>query len=109
ARLCAAPIAAIHSVVFGGFSPDSLADRINDAKSKRVITCDGGLRGGRAVPLTEKADTALEKGAPDVKVLMFRPTGMSVPMVAGRDMDATELMRHASPDCPPESMNAEDP
>jgi acetyl-CoA synthetase len=109
AMLACARIGAPHSVVFGGFSPDSLADRVNDADSKLVITSDGGLRGGRPVPLKENADKALEKCAPDVRVLMFRHTGMSVPMVEDRDMDAGELMREASPDCPPERMNAEDP
>ncbi|HEX6012245.1 MAG TPA: AMP-binding protein, partial [Geminicoccaceae bacterium] len=107
--LACARIGAPHSVVFGGFSPDSLADRVNDAKSKLIITSDGGLRGGRPVPLKANADKALEKCPPDVKVLMFRHTGMSVPMVEGRDMDAGELIRQASPDCPPERMNAEDP
>ena len=109
AMLACARIGAPHSVVFGGFSPDSLADRVNDAKSKLIITSDGGLRGGRAVPLKVNADKALEKCPPDVKVLMFRHTGMSVPMVEGRDLDAGELMKTASADCPPEPMNAEDP
>jgi acetyl-CoA synthetase len=109
AMLACARIGAPHSVVFGGFSPDSLADRVNDADSKLVITSDGGLRGGRPVPLKENADKALEKCPPDVKVLMFRHTGMSVPMVEGRDLDAGELMREAPPDCPPERMKAEDP
>ena len=109
AMLACARIGAPHSVVFGGFSPDSLADRVNDAASKLIITADGGLRGGRAVALKENADKALEKCAPDVKVLMFRHTGLSVPMVAGRDHDAGALMEKASPDCPPEPMNAEDP
>jgi acetyl-CoA synthetase len=96
-------------VVFGGFSPDSLADRVNDASSKLIITSDGGLRGGRAVPLKVNADKALEKCAPDVKVLMFRHTGMSVAMMDGRDLDAGPLMEKASADCPCEPMNAEDP
>jgi acetyl-CoA synthetase len=109
AMLACARIGAIHSVVFGGFSPDSLADRVNDAKSKLIITCDGGLRGGRAVPLKENADKALEKCDADVKVLMFRHTGMAAPMVEGRDLDAGSLMQAASADCPPETMNAEDP
>ncbi|MFZ1431528.1 MAG: acetate--CoA ligase [Geminicoccaceae bacterium] len=109
AMLACARIGAPHSVVFGGFSPDSLADRVNGAESKLVITSDGGLRGGRAVPLKVNADKALEKCPPDVKLLMFRHTGMSVPMQAGRDFDAGELMAKASVDCPPEPMNAEDP
>ncbi len=109
AMLACARIGAPHSVVFGGFSPDSLADRINGAESKLVITADGGLRGGRAVPLKVNADKALEKCPSDVKLLVFRHTGMSVPMVAGRDFDGGELMRTADTDCPPEPMNAEDP
>ena len=109
AMLACARIGAPHSVVFGGFSPDSLADRVVDADSKLIITADGGLRGGRAVPLKENADKALEKCAPDVKVLMFRHTGMAVPMTEGRDFDAGPLMQQASADCPPEPMNAEDP
>ena len=109
AMLACARIGAPHSVVFGGFSPDSLADRINGAESKLVITSDGGLRGGRAVPLKANADKALEKCPSDVKTLMFRHTGMSVPMQDGRDFDAGELMAEASADCAPEPMNAEDP
>ena len=109
AMLACARIGAPHSVVFGGFSPDSLADRVVDADSKLIITADGGLRGGRAVPLKENADKALEKCAPNVKVLMFRHTGMAVPMTEGRDFDAGPLMQQASADCPPEPMNAEDP
>ena len=109
AMLACARIGAAHSVVFGGFSPDSLADRVNDASSKLIITSDGGLRGGRPVPLKVNADKALEKCAPDVKILMFRHTGMDVPMVAGRDLDAGPLMEKASADCPCEPMNAEDP
>ena len=109
AMLACARIGAPHSVVFGGFSPDSLADRINGAESKLVITADGGLRGGRSVPLKVNADKALEKCAPDVKTLVFRHTGLSVAMKDGRDFDAGELMAKASADCPPEPMNAEDP
>jgi acetyl-CoA synthetase len=109
AMLACARIGAVHSVVFGGFSPDSLADRVNDAEAKVVVTCDGGVRGGRAVPLKGNVDKALEKCAPDVKVLMFRHTGMDVPMRECRDLDAGRLMREASADCPPERMSAEDP
>jgi acetyl-CoA synthetase len=109
AMLACARIGAVHSVVFGGFSPDSLADRINGADSKVMITADGGVRGGRAVPLKENADRALEKCAPDVKTLMFRHTGLNVAMKEGRDFDAGKLMREASEECEPERMNAEDP
>jgi len=109
AMLACARIGAIHSVVFGGFSPDSLADRINDCNSQFVITCDGGLRGGKTVPLKTNCDKALTKCGGGVKVLMFRHTGMDVPMEAGRDIDGTAAMQEASADCPAERVYAEDP
>jgi acetyl-CoA synthetase len=109
AMLACARIGAIHSVVFGGFSPDSLADRIIDCDAKLVITTDGGLRGGRLVPLKANTDTALERCSPEVRVLMFRHTGTEVPMGAMRDFDAGELMKDAPENCPPEPMGAEDP
>jgi acetyl-CoA synthetase len=109
AMLACARIGAIHSVVFGGFSPDSLADRINDCDSKLVITTDGGLRGGRNVPLKQNTDEALRRCDNGIKVLMFRHTGLEVPMTGGRDHDAGPLMDLASADCPPEPMSAEDP
>ena len=76
--LACARIGAIHSVVFGGFSPDSLADRINDCDSKLVITTDGGKRGGRNIPLKGNTDEALKSCADDVQVLMFRYAGTDV-------------------------------
>ncbi len=109
AMLACARIGAVHSVVFGGFSPDSLADRINDCDSKLVITTDGGLRAGRNIPLKANTDQALRSCGHGIKVLMFRHTGLNVPMTGGRDHDAGPLMDLAPADCPPEPMNAEDP
>ena len=109
AMLACARIGAIHSVVFGGFSPDSLANRIQDCDSNLVITADEGRRGGRKVPLKTNADAAL-KSCPMVKnVIVVKVTGSDVPMQAGRDHDYATLCEQASPDCPPLEMNAEDP
>ena len=107
--LACARIGAVHSIVFGGFSPDSLADRVNGCDSKLIITTDGGKRGGRNVPLKPNTDKALEKCADDVQVLMFDYAGVDVTMKDGRDHDANALMAKASADCPCEPMNAEDP
>jgi acetyl-CoA synthetase len=109
AMLACARIGAIHSVVFGGFSPDSLANRINDCDSKLVITTDGGKRGGRNIPLKGNTDEALKRCADDVQVLMFRYAGTDVAFNEGRDHDAYALLEAAAADCPPEPMNAEDP
>ncbi len=109
AMLACARIGAIHSVVFGGFSAESLADRINDCKAKLVITTDEGVRGGRRIPLKANTDEALTKCDPAVKTLVFRYTGADVAWKEGRDFDAGPLMAEASEDCPPERMNAEDP
>ena len=109
AMLACARIGAIHSVVFGGFSPDSLANRIQDCASELLITADEGRRGSRTVPLKANADEAL-KSCPGVKsVVVVGVTGKNVPMQAGRDHDYTALLAKASPDCQPEPMNAEDP
>ncbi|HYZ21803.1 MAG TPA: acetate--CoA ligase, partial [Rhodopila sp.] len=109
AMLACARIGAIHSVVFGGFSPDSLANRLQDCDSNLLITADEGRRGGRKVPLKANADVAL-KTSPSVKnVIVVKVTGGEVPMQAGRDHDYAELTAKASADCPPEEMNAEDP
>jgi len=109
AMLACARIGAIHSVVFGGFSPDSLANRIQDCTSELLITADEGRRGGRTVPLKANADAAL-KSCPDVKnVIVVKVTGAKVPMQAGRDHDYATLCAQASPDCPPREMSAEDP
>jgi acetyl-CoA synthetase len=109
AMLACARIGAIHSVVFGGFSPDSLADRINDCDSKYVITADGGRRGGRDVPLKRNTDEALTRCGRGIRVLMFRHAGMDVPMTDGRDYEVGPLMDLASDTCEPEPMDAEDP
>ena len=109
AMLACARIGAIHSVVFGGFSPDSLANRIQDCGSTLLITADEGRRGGRKVPLKVNADAAL-KTCPTVKnVIVAKVTGGDVAMQAGRDHDYTALCTAASPDCPPAEQDAEDP
>ena len=109
AMLACAQIGAIHSVVFGGFSPDSLSNRIQDCASELLITADEGRRGGRKVPLKANADEAL-KSCPGVKnVIVVKVTGGNVAMAAGRDHDYEALCAKASPDCPPPEMNAEDP
>jgi acetyl-CoA synthetase len=109
AMLACARIGAIHSVVFGGFSSESLANRLQDCDSKLLITADAGRRGGRSVPLKANADAAL-KECPGVKnVVVVTITGAAVERVAGRDHDYTELLAAASPVCAPEPMSAEDP
>ncbi len=109
AMLACARIGAIHSVVFGGFSPDALANRIHDCESRYVITADEGLRGGRKVPLKKNTDQALEN-CPDVAaVVVVKRTGADVPMKEGRDHWWHDLKESASPDCPVATMNAEDP
>ncbi|MBD8546608.1 acetate--CoA ligase [Sphingomonas sp. CFBP 8760] len=109
AMLACARIGAVHSVVFGGFSPDSLAGRIRDCGSRIVITADEGCRGGKRIPLKANVDTALAN-CPDVaRVLVVRRTGGKVAMTAGRDLWYDEAVTQAAPDCAPEPMNAEDP
>jgi len=110
AMLACARIGAVHSVVFGGFSPDSLAGRIEDADSKFIITADEGLRGGRPIPLKKNTDAALAKGGKgDEKVLVVRRTGGEVAWKPGRDLWLHEEMEKVSADCPPVEMSAEDP
>jgi acetyl-CoA synthetase len=110
AMLACARIGAIHSVVFGGFSADSLAGRIEGCKSKIVITADEGLRGGRKVPLKLNADAAVKKSGDIVKtVLVVRRTGGKVAWTEGRDVWYDEVVAKASEACPCEPMNAEDP
>ncbi|MCB5174556.1 acetate--CoA ligase [Microvirga lenta] len=112
AMLACARLGAIHSVVFGGFSPDSLASRIQDAKSAFIVTADEGLRGGRKVPLKENVDAAIARlgnGAGVDHVLVVRRTGSPVNMEPGRDVYYHEAAAQVSDDCPYEEMNAEDP
>jgi len=107
--LACARIGAVHTIVFAGFSPESLAQRIQDAGVKLLITADEGRRGGRAVPLKANADAALAH-CPDVTdVLVVRVTGGKVASLEGRDHDYATLVAAASPVCAPEPMNAEDP
>jgi acetyl-CoA synthetase len=109
AMLACARIGAIHSVVFGGFSPDSLAGRITDCKSKLVITADEGLRGGRRVPLKANTDVACDKVGHVKSVIVVRRTGGPVKMTPGRDVYYEEIARTVAAECPPEEMGAEDP
>ena len=109
AVLACARIGAIHSVIFGGFSPEAIAGRIQDCDSEFVITSDEGLRGGRAIPLKANIDEALEQ-CPGVKrCIVVKRTGNNIAWREGRDVWWHEIIKDASPDCPPEEMNAEDP
>ena len=109
AMLACARVGAIHAIVFGGFSPDSLANRIQDCDSTLLITADEGRRGGRRVALKANADEAL-KHCPTIEaVVVVRVTGGDVPMMAGRDHDYATLLAAAAPECEPEPMGAEDP
>ncbi len=111
AMLACARIGAVHSVVFGGFSPDSLADRINDCDSKLVITTDEGVRGGKTIPLKANVDDAAAK--PSVKtletVLVIRNTGNQVAWNENHDVWFHDIAEKVSSDCPPVEMAAEDP
>ncbi len=109
ALLACARIGAVHSVVFGGFSPESLRDRIQDSQSRVVITADEGLRGGRKIPLKANVDAAL-KDCPFVDTtIVVRRTGGTIDWMDGRDFWYDQFCQEASPDCPPEPMGAEDP
>jgi acetyl-CoA synthetase len=111
AMLACARIGAIHSVIFAGFSPESIASRIEDCGSRVVITADEALRGGKVIPLKKNVDAAiaLRADSPVTKVVLVRRTGASVGLVQGRDVSYEDLMAKASADCPIEEMGAEDP
>ncbi|PKP74191.1 MAG: acetate--CoA ligase [Alphaproteobacteria bacterium HGW-Alphaproteobacteria-6] len=109
AMLACARIGAIHSIVFAGFSPDALANRINDSEAKLVITADSAPRGGRKTPLKANADAALLHCSDKVRCLVVKHTGDQTSWVQGRDVDVLALMEHAAPDCPARPMGAEDP
>jgi acetyl-CoA synthetase len=109
AMLACVRIGAIHSIVFGGFSPDALAGRINDCASNCVITADEGVRGGKPIPLKVNTDKALESCPGVETVFVVNRTDAEINWVEGRDVRYTEACAEASADCPPEEMNAEDP
>ncbi len=110
AMLACARIGAVHSVVFGGFSPESLAGRIADCASTLVITADEGVRGGRKVPLKANVDAAIASHGLEVRnVVVVKRTGANVGWVAGRDVRYEDITAAEAPACEPERMNAEDP
>ena len=109
AMLACARIGAIHSVVFGGFSPDSIVNRILDCKSEFVITADEGLRGQKVIPLKKNIDEALKKCPNVKKCIVLKRTGGNVPFDTKRDVWYHELTSKMSTTCKPEEMNAEDP
>lgn len=111
AMLACTRIGAVHSIVFGGFSPDAIAGRIIDSSAKIVITADEGRRGGRTVPLKANVDEALTKDGTDCvqSVIVFKNTGGEVNWVVGRDCDWEAVCADETSECEPEAMNAEDP
>jgi len=109
AMLACARIGAVHSVVFGGFSPDALAGRITDCESEYVITADEGIRGAKPIPLKANVDKAVEIAGGVQKVVVVKRTGADVGWVEGRDVAYESLITAQAADCPPEEMNAEDP
>jgi acetyl-CoA synthetase len=109
AMLACARIGAVHSVVFGGFSPEALHGRIEDCASRFVITADGGMRGGKLVPLKANVDAALDRGGEMAGVIVVRHLGNDIAMQAGRDHWYDEIAAGVGADCPCEPMGAEDP
>ncbi|MEZ6029407.1 MAG: acetate--CoA ligase [Hyphomonadaceae bacterium] len=112
AMLACARIGAIHSIVFGGFSPDSLAGRIEDCGSTCIITADEGVRGGKAIPLKTNVDVAIDHlgdRSPVQSVIVVKRTGANIPLKAGRDEYYAVLAKDETDECEPEEMSAEDP
>ena len=109
AMLACARIGAIHSVVFAGFSPDALANRINDCQAKLVITADTAPRGGKRTALKSNTDAALLHCSDKVRCLVVKHTGDQTTWIEDRDVDVKAMMAQVAPDCPPRPMNAEDP
>jgi acetyl-CoA synthetase len=109
AMLACARIGAAHSVVFGGFSADAVADRNNDAKAKLVVTADGGWRRGKVVPLKQNVDAALARSPTVQKCIVLNRCNVPIEMKAGRDLWWHELMAGASADCPPAALDSEHP
>jgi len=107
--LACARIGAIHSIIFGGFSPDSIAGRINDCQSNFIITADEGIRGGKIIPLKKIADEALEQCPNVKKCIVVKRTGNEINWINGRDVSYDEITKLASNKCEPEEMSAEDP
>ena len=107
--LACARIGAIHSIIFGGFSADSISGRVNDCESEYIITADEGVRGGKTIPLKDITDEAL-LNCPNVKkCIVVKRTGNQVNWVNGRDVWYNEMTKGVSNKCEPEEMNAEDP
>ena len=109
AMLACTRIGAIHSVVFGGFSPDALAGRIEDCNSSIIITADEGIRGGKKIPLKSNTDEAISKATMCKTTIVVKRTGRDINWIDGQDIWYHEEMALASPDCLPTEMNAEDP
>lgn len=109
AMLACTRIGAVHSVIFGGFAPDSIADRVNDGQSRFVITADAGFRGGKTIALKENVDKALEKASLVEKVLVVKYANTDLQMKSGRDFFYHDMVQGVSDQCPPEQMDAEDP